>query len=185
MSQINKRFIMMCGLPASGKTTWIRNFKEVYEMKGSTNDLAIISTDDIIEGIARQQNLTYNDLFGNITYSFAEKMMYKIAEIQFNKCNCVIWDQTNLTTSSRNKKMEFVPDGWEKVCVYFPTPPEEEHNRRLKRPGKQIPDHVISSMSKQLQEPSLEEGFNKILKMENDYDFINSWYSLADLRTIL
>ena len=133
-----KTFYMLVGLPGTGKSTWVSNY-----VKNSGSKVQIISTDDIIESIAEKHSFTYNDIFGDITYSFAEKMMYKIANITFKKDlhNVVIWDQTNLTTGTRSKKLRLVPPEYYRIAVYFGIPNNWEE--RLNRPGKTIPSHVI------------------------------------------
>jgi predicted kinase len=158
-----KTFYMMCGLPGTGKSTWIQNFRELNNLYGPTLNIQIISTDNIIESIASQHNLTYNEIFGDITYSFAEKMMYKIADLTFksNEYDVVIWDQTNLTVGTRAKKLKLVPTEYKKIAVYFSIP--ETWEERLNRPGKTIPKNVIDNMKKNLQIPELSEGFDKIM----------------------
>jgi gluconate kinase len=48
--------------------------------------------------------------------------------------------------------------------VVFKTPDPEELDRRLNsRPGKHIPKHVMKSMLENWDEPSEDEGFDKII----------------------
>lgn len=156
----NKTFYLLVGLPGTGKTTWINNFYFNFSKKYK---IQTISTDNIIESIALQHNLTYNDIFGDITYSFAEKMMYKIANLTFksNKYDTVIWDQTNLTSGTRMKKLRLVPDDYRKIAVYMSIP--ENWEERLNRPGKTIPSHVIDNMKRNMQYPELIEGFDEVI----------------------
>lgn len=163
-------FYMLIGLPGTGKSTWTDRFKrkhisELNEQSFKTNtpfqyNLSVISTDDIIQHIANEHRLTYNQLFDNITYSFAEKMTHKLAKFAFDRNDIVVWDQTNLTIMSRAKKLAIVPSHYKKIAVVFEVP--ENLDRRLSgRIGKTIPDHVMENMKKSYQQPSSEEGFDE------------------------
>jgi predicted kinase len=78
----------------------------------------------------------------------------------------ILWDQTNLTKKSRKGKLLQVPPHYTKVAVFFSIPNLEELQRRLdSRAGKTIPRHVVADMIKSLEEPSLEEGFDLIVKV--------------------
>lgn len=165
-------FYMVVGLPGTGKSTWTDRFKRRYKEEQSNQafknnqliewKLSVISTDDIIQSIADQHRLTYNQVFDNVTYSFAEKMSHKLAKFAFERDDIVIWDQTNLTVKSRAKKLALVPSHYKKTCVMFGIP-EDLSERLRSRVGKDIPDNVMMSMIKSYQYPTLEEGFNDII----------------------
>ena len=76
----------------------------------------------------------------------------------------MIWDQTNITAKTRMKKLAKVPSFYEKIAVYFNTPPEAELQRRLaNRPGKTIPANIVMGMVSQLEMPTADEGFDRII----------------------
>ena len=163
---------MLVGLPGTGKSTWTDRFKRRYREEQShlafkTNqplewNLSVISTDNIIQSIADEHRLTYNQIFDNLTYSFAEKMTHKLSKFAFERNDIVIWDQTNLTIKSRAKKLALVPSHYKKVCVMFGIP--EDLAERLKsRVGKHIPDDVMMRMIKTYQYPTTTEGFDDII----------------------
>jgi tRNA uridine 5-carbamoylmethylation protein Kti12 len=162
---------MLVGLPGTGKSTWTDRFKrkhisELNEQSFKTNtpfnwNLSIISTDDIIQHIANEHRLTYNQVFDNLTYSFAEKMSHKLARFAFDRNDIVIWDQTNLTAKSRGKKLALVPSHYKKICIMFRKP--DDLNERLQtRVGKNIPEDVMMNMIKSYQQPTITEGFDDI-----------------------
>jgi predicted kinase len=153
----NKPILMMLiGLPGTGKTTWIKNNRKLF---GPNH--VVLSTDDILEMIGGQLGMTYNEMFDDISYSFAEKMMMKGAKHAIaNKWN-VIWDQTNLNVKTRAKKLALFGDAYEKHGIYFPVPPD--HDVRLNsRVGKTIPRHVMQSMKEKMEMPSTNEGFDSL-----------------------
>jgi predicted kinase len=164
-------FYMLVGLPGTGKSTWTDRFKrkhisELNEQSFKTNtpfqyNLSVISTDDIVQTIADQNRLTYNQMFDNITYSFAEKITHKLAKFAFERNDIVIWDQTNLTAKSRGKKLALVPSHYKKICIMFRIP--DNLNERLQtRVGKNIPEDVMMNMIKSYQQPTITEGFDDI-----------------------
>lgn len=167
-------FFMMVGLPGSGKSTFVNLLKYIIAEQNawtgisafcplSKENLVVLSTDNIIENIGCDHNMTYNELFGDITYSFAEKMMHKIAKHHFDKkTKYIIWDQTNLTVKSRAKKLAMVPTEYKKHCYWFPEP-DDLSARLNSRPGKTIPLNVINSMRKSFEIPSSKEGFDLVL----------------------
>lgn len=160
-------FYMMVGLPGAGKSTWTDRFKrrnrmELLDSFNFNDNLSVISTDSIIERIAEEYRLTYNDVFDNITYSFAEKISHKMAEFAFTRKDIIIWDQTNLTIKSRAKKLAMVPSDYKKICVLFGVP-DNLSDRLNSRPGKIIPDNVMLNMIRSYQQPTITEGFDNII----------------------
>lgn len=156
----NKIFYMLCGVPGSGKTTWVN---QLYKDYSTSAVIRSLSTDDIIDDIGRRYGLTYNEVFGDITYSFAEKIINKLAPTVFERADIVIWDQTNLTVKSRAKKLLMVPSNFQKIAIVFEVPEHEELHKRLNnRPGKSIPNKVLNNMIGSYIHPTKTEGFSEI-----------------------
>jgi len=165
---------MLVGLPGTGKSTWTDRFKRKYREEQSdlsfkTNqplewNLSVISTDDIIQLIADQHRLTYNQIFDNLTYSFAEKLSHKLARFAFERNDVVIWDQTNLSYKSRGKKLEMVPKTYKKTAVSFGIPVDWKE-RLESRQGKVIPNDVLNGMMRSYDPPMLSEGFDDIINI--------------------
>ena len=165
---------MLVGLPGTGKSTWTNRFKrkhisELNEQSFKTNtpfqyNLSVISTDDIIQLIADQHRLTYNQIFDNLTYSFAEKLSHKLARFAFERNDVVIWDQTNLSYKSRGKKLEMVPKTYKKTAVSFGIPVDWKE-RLESRQGKVIPSDVLNGMMRGYDPPMLSEGFDDIINV--------------------
>lgn len=146
---------MLIGVPGSGKSTY---------RAALPADATVLSTDDQIEDIAADMGKTYSEVFRD-HIGQAEKDMYQRAMKAFAAGRDVIWDQTNLTAKTRAKKLIMVPDQYEKIAVYFPTPEPDELQRRLdSRKGKAIPANILMGMSSQLQRPTRDEGFDHIIQ---------------------
>jgi len=82
----------------------------------------------------------------------------------------IIWDQTNLGAGKRKKIINRMKQaGYEVRCECI-IPPKPGHFDDLKvwkqrlqnRPGKTIPQHVLSNMMENYVVPSIEEGFDMI-----------------------
>ena len=166
------KLYMLVGLPGSGKTTWTAKFRRnnintlinlnVFNPQPFQQNLTVVSTDDLIQHIADEYRLTYNDVFDNVTYSFAEKMSHKLAKFAFDRNDIIIWDQTNLTIKSRAKKLALVPSHYTKIAVVFGVP-DDLPQRLQSRVGKHIPDNVMSGMIRNYQQPTTTEGFDNII----------------------
>lgn len=146
---------LLVGVPGSGKSTWLLD-REYIE------DQYIASTDDIIEQIAFGFGMTYDEGFKDLI-KFAEKVMWKELADFAEDGERIYIDRTNLSVKSRKRFIDFLkPYGYEFDAVVFATPETEEWARRLYRPGKTIPDHVLESMADNIEMPKKEEGFTKI-----------------------
>lgn len=145
---------MLVGVPASGKSTWVR------QNQGSA---LVASSDDYIEHQAEKLGSTYSDVFDKFIKA-ANTHAIETARKAFSDNLDLIWDQTNLTKTGRRNKLKMVPHSYKKIAVFFPTPHEDVLKKRLaSRPGKNIPDYVITSMSKTIEKPSKEEGFDEVI----------------------
>jgi predicted kinase len=150
-----KYFYMMIGLPASGKSTWIKN--NVH------NDTHVLSTDGLIEEYAKSQGKTYNEVFKE-RIGPATDLFFKEIEYCVERGLNVLIDRTNLNVKSRKKILDMVPKDYIKVAVVVTCDDAEEHlNRLISRPGKSIPGHIIKNMRESYQEPSKSEGFKSIV----------------------
>lgn len=149
---------MLVGVPGSGKSTWITKLDVLEEGRG--RDTTVLSTDYFIEFMAREMNKTYDEIFKD-TIKDAEKKMYADLEWAISKGHNLVWDQTNLTVKTRQKKLAKVPAHYKKIGVWFPTPEESELQRRLaSRPGKTIPEYILGPMIEMMEQPTLKEGFD-------------------------
>lgn len=157
---LNKLFVMLTGVPGSGKSFFIKNLINSFFPNCT---FTVISTDNIIEERATSQGKTYSEVFQDEIKSATVEMHTRLAAAIKANDN-IIWDQTNLTKKVRKSKISNIPDEYQKVSVFFPTPDIEELNARLaNRPGKIIPPNIVLGMISQLEQPSIDEGFDSII----------------------
>jgi predicted kinase len=156
----------LVGVPASGKTSWITG--ELF-VKGTIPLPSILSTDEIVEGIAEDYGYTYNEIWKD-AIQFAERVFFDTLKLEASYLNELVIDRTNLSVKSRKRIMDKLP-GYEFHAIVFPVPEAAEWLRRLEsRPGKTIPPSTLLDMVKNFVPPTYEEGFTKItLNVDGDY----------------
>ena len=155
--QISPICYLLIGVPGSGKSTWIKS------QNFDWSRTVVASTDDYVDAEALRQGRTYSEIF-QATMPDAVRYMAKTVVDAVKEDKDIVWDQTSTSILSRAKKFRMLPANYERIAVVFRTPKKAELARRLKsRPGKEIPDHVITNMIGSWQEPTLAEGFDKII----------------------
>ena len=147
--------IMLVGIPTSGKSTFSSNPKYSKYIR--------ISSDDILQEVAKERQQSYNTVFkGNIR--FAQIAMMKVLRKAIEDGKNIIWDQTNLTRKQRKEKLKHIPPHYKKTAVYFVVSLETALKRNTQRPGKVIPPEILERMIKEYELPTLEEGFDEIIR---------------------
>ena len=145
-----KEVHILIGIPASGKSTFAKNF--VFSHK----DYKIVSTDDI-----RWK------LFGNPSIQGNPKMIFAIAYKDImsylDKDYNVIFDATNISRKNRANLINFLNEsGVENIVAdYFPVTIDVALERNLQR-KRHVPEKVIYKMFGKIEEPKYEEGFSEI-----------------------
>ncbi len=158
MKKSKSKVFLMCGIPGSGKTTFIKTRLWNYK-------LCYISRDKI----------RFSLLKDNEDYFSREKQVYKEFIKEINNALArdeerIIVDATHLTVSSRNKilkQLKYIPA--EINAVYVDCPLDVAIERNSHRTGRElVPTSAIENMYKSLQKPTIEEGFSSILAIDKD-----------------
>lgn len=148
----------LIGVPGAGKSTWVNN-----------QDWALscvhVSTDKWVEAYAKEVGKTYSEVFDEYMPTAVDLMAKEVVAAR-DLGRDIIWDQTSTSVKSRKRKFNMLPD-YEHIAVVFKTPDMVELGRRLaSRPGKNIPDHVVLSMTRNFEMPTEDEGFSQIWHAE-------------------
>jgi predicted kinase len=145
---------MLVGVPGVGKSTWVK------QQDWADDQVAIVSTDNIVEQYAEQEGRTYNEVFKEFMPTAVRLMASQVEQARDQGLN-IIWDQTSTTKASRAKKLRMLPE-YHAIAIVFLTPDRSELDVRLSgRPGKHIPKNVVDSMIAGFEMPD-EEEFDEI-----------------------
>lgn len=151
------RIIIMCGIPGSGKSTFCQRHFFEY---------GYISKDQIRFSLLKDGD-NYFSKEKEVVKQFIEKIkMYVQHDYNF------VIDATHLTKSSRRKilsQLKVSPQlsANEIWCLFMKTDLNLALERNSHRTGRErVPDEVIKNMYESLEVPELNEGFDKILTIE-------------------
>ncbi len=155
--------IVLVGVPGSGKSTWINSF-----LAKTDKEYVIISSDDILDNIAREKNVSY-DVAWSRHVGFAQKESKANFRKAVESRSNIIYDQTNVARSKRMSILSQLPIEYKKIAVVFDTDDKVVEQRIKDRQavtGKTIPPQVLKDMYKRWDEPNKAEGFDIIIKVK-------------------
>lgn len=142
------KLYFLCGLVASGKSTWAEFNKEKL-------DFVIHSSDSIRAELGDINDQSKNELVFNTLHKRVKK------DLLSGKNVCV--DATSLSRRKRvhflNNELKNIP--CEKICVLFATPIEICKRNNANRDRK-VPEEVIERMVRNYDVPCMQEGWNDI-----------------------
>lgn len=155
----NLKFIMMVGLPGSGKST------VALDIMKDRNDIVYVSSDDLREKLLGDVNNQDSnvDIFSK---------MLEITKESLNNGNHVIYDATNISRKRRKALLQQLPKTVTKVAIYVATSYKTVLEQNANR-DRVVPQDVIDRMYKNLQIPIYSEGWNNIL-FEYDNEVIEN-----------
>ena len=140
---------VMVGVPGSGKSTAAKKIAEKYDaIVHSSDDLRAELLGDINN--QKSNSFVFNTLFSRVEHDLKEGK------------NAII-DSTNVERFRRENILNLFPASLcTRVAVFVATPLKKciENNERRDR---HVPEEVIKRMDMMLEEPSIEEGFQKII----------------------
>ena len=166
-----KILIMMCGIPASGKSTVARNLQK------SIGNTPIVSMDDIrvylfFICLCQKQ--------GELVYSLSISKTIRLLQKQ----DVVIYDATNRTKEKRKEIAEYIQERVKCIiyCVYMATPFDTAIERNKNRDiDIQVPGKVIHRMFCTFEPPTEEEKYFKEIYVIEPKIFDNNkdmWYNM-------
>jgi len=137
---------VLCGLPASGKTTW---------RKANADGSDVICLDEIREELSGDASCQrFNENVMMVAVGRAKDALADERDL--------IVDATNLTREYRAKWIELAEEHDQPArCVYFPISVEVALERNEGR-ERRVPKYAMERMAHRLQRPEVEEGFEGI-----------------------
>lgn len=151
-----KKLILMCGIPASGKSTI------ATILSACLNNAPIVSMDDIRERLFGTRKCQKQ---GDLVYNLAVNRVIRL----FRDCDIVIFDATNRTAKARKQVIQNIQTyaDFDIYCIFMNTPLDIALSRNSNRDESiQVPPAVIHRMYNTLQPPTNEEyTYKKIFEI--------------------
>ncbi|XP_015759797.1 PREDICTED: heterogeneous nuclear ribonucleoprotein U-like protein 1, partial [Acropora digitifera] len=153
--------IMMVGLPASGKTSWVNkqvldNLEKKYNVLGTNSIMEKMK----VFGVARKRDVGgYSKLMDK-----AAKCLHRLFELAPTKTRNYILDQTNVYLSAQKKKIRPFEGFIRRAIVCIPT--QEELKTRTedrKKEGIELPENAVSDMKMSFTLPKVGEFFEEVI----------------------
>ncbi|KAG7209903.1 hypothetical protein KM043_011499 [Ampulex compressa] len=154
--------IMMCGLPACGKTTLALKYAAEYPHK-MYNVLGISSLMNKIKEVDTTQKQNYHSRW-EVLADKCTRALNKLIEVASSRRRNYILDQTNVYPSAQKRKMKNFNGYNRKAVIVVPT--EEEFKSRIAKRkeevGNEVPDTVLMEMKANFTAPVPGEFFDSV-----------------------
>ena len=160
-------FVMLIGIPGSGKSTWARQYVNAMKQKYPWRDFVIMSSDEIRK-----------ELWGTDTDQRDPASVFRLLNDRtfhaLASHKSVVYDATNCTKRDRKSILELLPetdgtdDYIEKIAVVF-LPDVEKCNKQDKMRDRQVGPDVIGRYAKKFAMPTKDEGFDAIYIVKDGY----------------
>ena len=145
--------IVMCGLPASGKSTYAEWLEDSGMFRRVCPDL-------IRKDLYGDESIQGN---GNQVFDVAH---HRIKEFGAGRQN-VVFDATNIDRKTRKDLVKQMRPYFDVIiCKWFSTPASICYERNFYR-ERQVPSTVIKNMADRFRAPMLDEGFDFVEEIKN------------------
>ena len=162
--------IMMCGLPACGKTTWATKYaaehpQKMYNVLGLGNLIDKMKDPELFN--KEDYEAQWKILIQKCTYA-----LDKLLEMASSRRRNYILDQTNVYPSAQRRKMKNF-NGYQRKAIVV-VPPEEEFKSRSSKhkpiEGKEITESMLLEMKANFRAPVVGDSFDVVNWIELDQE---------------
>jgi len=138
--------IMMVGLPASGKTTWVNKFCQ----ENADKKYNVLGTNGLIDkmkvnGLPRKRN--YSGRW-EVLIERCTKCLNSLLQMSYKRRRNFIIDQTNVYPSAQRRKMKGFAGFKRRAVIICPSDEDlkKRTEKREKEEGKDVPDKAVLEM---------------------------------------
>lgn len=150
----SKEVIILCGIPNSGKSTWVE--KNVPDDSNVPGTVSVVSRDELIK--LSNPSLTYNEAWKQANQNEIDKQLTQLFKLaKMSQFNTTIVDMTHMSKKSRAKSLSHFGSEYKRKCVVFLTDLPTIFKRNSEREGKVINRKVIEQMMTSFYPPTLDE----------------------------
>ena len=151
---MNKRLFLMMGIPGSGKSTFVRKRRDIFD------NPIVVSRDKI-----RFSLLEEGDEYFSKEDEVLKEFTKQIVESLSHPMGDTIVDATHLNGGSRRKILNLITragGSYDEVrVIWLRTPLDIALKRNAKRTGRAfVPEDAIKNMYNSLTKPAIEEGID-------------------------
>ena len=148
-----KEVIILVGLPAAGKSTWMLNKEYDYPISRDwcINHLAYDAL-----GHEKAWDATYNEKWKAVDQKKVDQLLQSLYK-EANKYDNVVVDMTHMSKKSRRKSLSHFGSEYKKKCVVFLPDMPTLFLQNGNRSGKVIDEAVINKMMRSFYPPTMEE----------------------------
>jgi predicted kinase len=165
LDKLNDPWLMiLIGPPGVGKSTFTSALQREHSFH-------IASTDDIIERLALEHGLSYNEVFDSLAFKDVKKEMIGSMHAAFIRRENVLNDQTNMSAKKRQTTLSYAPSDYKKLALSFHASTDVLAARLAKRQaatGKKIGMGIVTEMLRIYTPPTKSEGFHEIWELIGD-----------------
>jgi predicted kinase len=147
---------LLCGLPASGKTTTTKQEGDMVCTEAIT-----ICPDDV------RKILSGKDHFPPVE-EFVWGSVKTCARILLSQDRHIIIDATHLTKGSRMQWIRIADEFDCHIRIFWHDTPLDECKRRNAARERQVPEDVMDRMAEGFEPPTLDEGFQNVYRVLPD-----------------
>jgi len=159
-----KTLYVLCGLPGSGKSTWAMNMRNA--ILGQTTTVSKDSLREMVTGGYYVYDPDTEPMIKDMAYSC-------ILEAAKHRSYAIFIDETHLTVRARHVWIgNTALSEYEKKCVWCTETEMNLLNRMKEARGysEEKWKSVIVGMSESFEPPSVEEGFDEVIKVGREYN---------------
>lgn len=165
-----RTYIMIVGLPGSGKSEVAKNFADYFEKVHHVKPY-LLSKDDIREELTgnrydRSRNKEVNKIYEKKLIMFRKGKISTPVMIDYS-CNYNVFKRANQIKIMQTKRRDSsIAKPY--ICAIYLDRPDGYCEERIKRNGLEIPEQVMKRLNISIQKPIAREGFHHIFTLRKD-----------------